>query len=112
MHALNGFEKKRAPIPGRVDQESYEPRFPSYSRDAPSVSGSNPLENSLKQAASKLNVHEDYKPNHALMNYWEKILLRGIPLKQNKQKKASIRVMLFYLKFLIDSIGADLDEEV
>lgn len=46
------------------------------------------------------------------MNYWEKILLRGIPLKQNKQKKASIRVMLFYLKFLIDSIGADLDEEV
>lgn len=50
-----------------------------------------------------------------LMNYWEKILLKGLPFKLNKQtrgKKASIRVMLFYLKFLIDSIGADVDESV
>ena len=41
---------------------------------------------SYQVAAIKLKVHEDYKPNMALMNHWEKILLKGLPLKHSKQK--------------------------
>lgn len=87
MHALNGFDKRRNPIPERVEGDVYEPRLPAYSKDAPSVqSGQNSMMASYQVAAIKLKVHEDYKPNMALMNHWEKILLKGLPLKHSKQK--------------------------
>ncbi len=67
---------------------------------------------SYQDVARRIKVNEEYKPNLRLMGYWEKLLLKGLPLKSGKNGQTSQRVMLFYLKFLIDSIGADIEEKV
>lgn len=53
-----------------------------------------------------------YKPDLKLMMQWEKVLLYGVPVKPKKPGETELRVMLYYLKFLLESIGADPEEQV